>query len=70
MNYAIVARGGDPANPEDEWLAVFVAGDDGDAKRLVMELIDELSALPRSTLAASPTEAAGSSPAQPSTRPI
>jgi 8-hydroxy-5-deazaflavin:NADPH oxidoreductase len=42
MNYALLAKSGDPANPEGERLAVFVAGDDDEGKEIVMELIDEL----------------------------
>ncbi len=42
MNYATLAKAGDRAKPQDERLAVFVAGDDDEAKRLVTELLDEL----------------------------
>lgn len=42
MYYATLAQAGDPSKPNDERLALFVAADDEDAKRLVSDLIDQL----------------------------
>ena len=42
MYAQMLADGGRPDAPEDERLALFVAGDDADAKRRVMELIREI----------------------------
>ena len=42
MYAQMLADGGRPDAPVDERLALFVAGDDADAKRRVMELIEEI----------------------------
>lgn len=42
MYFATLAEAGDPTKPSDERLALFVAGDDHDAKQKVIELIDQL----------------------------
>lgn len=42
MNFRVLADGGRPDAPRDERLAIYVAGDDEDAKRAVSELIEQL----------------------------
>jgi predicted dinucleotide-binding enzyme len=42
MYHATLAQAGDPSKPQNERLALFVDGDDGEAKRVVIDLIDEL----------------------------
>jgi predicted dinucleotide-binding enzyme len=42
MHYATLASGGDTAKPRDDRLAIFVAGDNGQANSIVSELIEEL----------------------------
>ena len=42
MYYATLVEAGDTTAPPDERLALFVAGDDREAKRMVIDLIDAL----------------------------
>jgi hypothetical protein len=49
MNYRLLASEGRPDAPRDERLAIFLAGDDEDAKRTVAGLIDELGFAPVDT---------------------
>ena len=42
MHYATLASGGDTAKPHGDRLAIFVAGDNGQANSTVRELIEEL----------------------------
>ncbi len=42
MYYSTLARSGRPDAAVDDRLALFVSGDDQEAKRIVAELIDEL----------------------------
>ncbi|MGZ6697158.1 MAG: NADPH-dependent F420 reductase, partial [Solirubrobacteraceae bacterium] len=42
MNYVPFGERGDPAAPIDERLALYVAGDDADAKAVVSGLIEDL----------------------------
>src|ERR1700680_2970696 len=42
MHYATLASGGHTAKPRDDRLAIFVAGDNGQANSIVSELIEEL----------------------------
>jgi predicted dinucleotide-binding enzyme len=68
MHYATLASGGDTAKPSDDRLAIFVAGDNGQANSIVSELIEGLG-FAASIPAGSPKAAAASSPAAPSTPP-
>jgi hypothetical protein len=49
MHYRPLAGEGRPDAPRDERLAIFLAGDDEDAKRTVAGLIDELGFAPVDT---------------------
>jgi 8-hydroxy-5-deazaflavin:NADPH oxidoreductase len=49
MNYRPLASEGRPDAPRDERLAIFLAGDDEEAKRTVAALIDELGFAPVDT---------------------
>jgi predicted dinucleotide-binding enzyme len=49
MNYRTLASAGDPSKPPDERLALYVAGDDAEAKRTVSALIDEFGFTPVDT---------------------
>jgi predicted dinucleotide-binding enzyme len=42
MHYATLASRGDTPKPRDDRLAIFVAGDNGQANSIVSELIEEL----------------------------
>jgi len=42
MYFATLSEAGDTNKPPDERLALFLAGDDGEAKRVVINLIDQL----------------------------
>jgi predicted dinucleotide-binding enzyme len=42
MYFATLAEAGDPTKPNDERLALLLAGDDDEAKRLVSELVEAL----------------------------
>jgi 8-hydroxy-5-deazaflavin:NADPH oxidoreductase len=46
MNYRILAEAGDPAKPPGERLALYLAGDDPEAKKKVAALVDELGFAP------------------------
>ncbi len=49
MNFRALGSEGRPDAPRDERLAIFLAGDDEDAKRTVAELIDDLGFAPVDT---------------------
>jgi 8-hydroxy-5-deazaflavin:NADPH oxidoreductase len=42
MYYATLGEAGDPSKPEDDRLALFVAGDDQQAKQVAIDLIEQL----------------------------
>jgi hypothetical protein len=49
MAYTTLASGGDRTKSLDDRLALFVAGDDAEAKRLTISIIDELGFAPIDT---------------------
>ena len=49
MRSGTLATAGDPSKPADERLALYVAGDDAEAKRAVLSLIDEFGFAPIDT---------------------
>jgi predicted dinucleotide-binding enzyme len=49
MNFRLLADGGQPDTPREQRLALFLAGDDEEAKAIVAGLIDELGFAPVDT---------------------
>jgi 8-hydroxy-5-deazaflavin:NADPH oxidoreductase len=49
MYYETLRKEGRPSAPEEERLVLFVAGDDGEAKALVSQLIEEIGFAPVDT---------------------